>query len=122
MTNGEINKENLLQVCSDRIPEARKLFWLLPEQTSISEILDKLFDVTILMVNKRQFRVVKQCLAMADELLNKGEEQVRVAVTTIYMYRLSTVLYKKDVQAEFIYFLLPCGLRTLFYEHNYPDE
>lgn len=118
----EISRNELLDLLADRIPEARREFSLLPDQISVSTILDKLFDVTAILISQHKFRAVKRCLLAAEDLLKNGDDQVRTGVSTVYMYRLATLLYKRDAQSEFIHFLLPHGLRTEFHRHAYPDE
>lgn len=118
----EISRNELLDLLADRIPEARREFSLLPDQISVSTILDKLFDVTAILISQHKFRAVKRCLLAAEDLLKNGDDQVSAAVSSVYMYRLATLLYKRDAQSEFIHFLLPHGLRTEFHRHTYPDE
>lgn len=118
----EISRDELLELLAHQIPEARRDFMLLPDQINVATVIDKLFDVTVVLLNQHRFRAVKRCLLAAEDLLKNGDDQVRAAVGSVYMHRLATLLYKRDAQSEFIHFLLPCGLRTEFYQHNYPDE
>lgn len=118
----QISRDELLEWLANQIPEARRDFTLLPDQISTPTIINKLFDVTVALVNQHKFKAVKRCLLAADELLKDGDQQVSRAVSTIYMYRLATLLYRKDAQSAFIHFLLPHGLRTEFHRNTYPDE
>ncbi len=118
----EISRNELLDLLANRIPEARREFTRLPDQLSVAVILNKLFDITDTLISQHKFRVVKRCLLVAEDLLKKGDHDVSTGVRTVYMYRLATLLYKRDAQSEFIHFLLPHGLRTEFHRNPNPDE
>lgn len=118
----EISRNELIDLLANRIPEARREFIGLPDQLNVATIVDKLFDVTAVLINQHKFRAVKRCLLAAEDLLKDGDYQVSTVVSTVYMYRLATLLYKRDAQSEFLHFLLPPGLRTEFHRHTYPDE
>ncbi|MFD1143714.1 hypothetical protein ACFQ4C_21475 [Larkinella insperata] len=120
--NHEISSETLLALLADRFPEARQDFQQMPEQTSVTAILSTLFDVTATLISQHKSKAVQQCLRIADELLTHGDAQIRTAVSGLYLYRLSTVLYKKDAQSRFVFLVLPVGLRSEFARHTYPDE
>lgn len=118
----EISRDEVLELLVNQIPEARRDLMLLPDQLSVSAVINKFFEVTVMLINQHKFRAVKRCLLAAEELLRDGDQQVSGAVSTIYMYRLATLLYKGDAQAAFIHFLLPHGLRTEFHRNTYPDH
>ncbi|QMW00330.1 DUF7674 family protein [Spirosoma foliorum] len=118
----EISRNELLNILANRIPEARREFMRMPDQLSVAAILNKLFDITASLISQHKFRVVKRCLLVAEDLLKEGDHDIRTSLKTVYMYRLATLLYKRDAQSEFVHFLLPIGLRTEFHRNTYPDE
>ena len=117
-----ISQDNLLSLLANRIPEAQREFSLLSDDITLANILNKVFDVTDLLISQHKFRAVKRCLLAVEELLLNGNQAIRNAVRNVYMYRLATLLYQRDAQSELIHFLLPPTLRREYDQNTFPDE
>ncbi|NEU69152.1 DUF7674 family protein [Spirosoma agri] len=113
--NDVISKTDLLNVLINRIPEARQDFMVLPRETGVYTVLHKLCEVTSVLAYQNKFRAVKRCLLAAEELLKEGDKQVSNAVCTVYVFRLSMLLDKRDARSEVIHYLLPRALRTEYH-------
>ncbi len=97
---------------AERIPEARMDFLSLPGGHSVYSALDKLYEVTAILAHQNKYKAVKRCLQLAEELLLKGDKRISNAVCSIYVFRLSMLLDKRDPRAEVIHYLLPRTLRA----------
>lgn len=74
--------------------------------------LHKLCEVTSVLAHQNNFKGVKRCLLVAEELLLEDDKKVSNAVCTIYIYRLAMLLDKRNARAEVIQYLLPRALRA----------
>lgn len=95
----------------ERIPEARQELMALPRESSIYTTLNKLYELTAIFAYQNKFKVVKRCLLAAEELFMNEDKRVSNAVCTVFIYRLTALLDKRDAQADVIHYLLPLGIR-----------
>lgn len=106
-----IGPTNLRCLLADRIPEVRNEFMDLPEDASMFTTLQKLYEVTRILLYQNRFKAVKRCLLTAEELLTEGDKELSNAVCTIYVYYLGKLLDKRDSRAEVVRYLMPRALR-----------
>lgn len=117
-----ISQHELLNQLSQRIPEARREFMLLPDRTNTADTLGKFFEVTERLITHCKFQSVKQCLQTADSLLKEGDYSICFAMRTVYIHRLAALLYKQGVLSELVYFLMPMGVRLEFSRTTFFDK
>lgn len=107
-----IDQTDLRVFLASRIPEARPELMTLPGGVSLHATLNKLYEITSILAHQNRFKAVRRCLQTAEELLLEEDKRISNAVCSIYIYRLSMLLDKRDARAEVIHYLLPRGIRT----------
>jgi hypothetical protein len=107
-----INQTNLRSLLIEQIPEAKKEFRILPGEASVYTTLHKLYEVTSILAHQNQFKAVKRCLLVAEELLLHAEPAIKNAVSNVFLVYLGRLLDKKDSRAEVLNYLLPRALRA----------
>lgn len=87
--------------------QVNKIIFMKQVNISLIKRMERFADVTINSLRLGKTARTKRCLALAEELFKKGNEEMKNAVTNVYLYSVSHYLELNKYQ---ISKLLPVGL------------
>jgi hypothetical protein len=106
-----INETEVLDLLGNKIPELNPELERLSQAGNIYKTMQCFSDFTRSLIGNGNMQAVKNCINLAEELLQDGNNAVKNAVENVFLYSLAPMIDLGDVAGKALQKMLKGALR-----------
>lgn len=108
-----ISQEELPEFIEKRMPELSEICHNERSHNAYS-IVKQLLQYTTNSISMHNMNAAKQCLALAEQLYNKGNSVIKNAVENVFVFSFSHAFFHKDHSRKDVLDIVPPSLYQLY--------